>query len=157
MIQSGIFDSTNMNIKKIANIVLLFLVKRLIEITGIIILSIGVLLFASLITYSPEDPNFIFPENTQIKNLLGFQGSYISDLFFQSIGLIAYLVPVTYIITGFNIFRSKNFFLFIENTFYIILYSILGSLFFTFFYKDAFSLYINGNGGFVGNYFDQIF
>ena len=157
MIQSGIFDSTNMNIKKIANIVLLFLVKRLIEITGIIILSIGVLLFASLITYSPEDPNFIFPENTQIKNLLGFQGSYISDLFFQSIGLIAYLVPVTYIITGFNIFRSKNFFLFIENTFYIILYSILGSLFFTFFYKDAFSLYINGNGGFVGNYLDQTF
>ena len=33
--------------------------------------------------------------NTEIKNYLGFYGSYTSDLFFQSIGLIAYLVPLT--------------------------------------------------------------
>ena len=65
--------------------------KRLIEISGIIIGIIGVLLFLALISYSPEDPNFIFPENLEIKNYLGFQGSYTSDLFLQSIGLIAFL------------------------------------------------------------------
>ena len=80
----------------------------------------GIFTFISLTTYSPEDPNFIFPENTKIKNLLGFQGSYISDLFFQSIGLIAYLIPVTFFFTGINIFRTKDFFLLIENTFYIL-------------------------------------
>ena len=31
------------------------------------------------------------------------------------------------------------------------------ALFFSFFYADAFTLYINGNGGFVGNYFNQTF
>ena len=109
-----------MNIKKIANIALEFTINRLMEILGIIILILGILLFTSLISYSPEDPNFIFPENTEIKNILGFQGSYISDLFFQSIGLIAYLIPITFFFTGINIFRTKDFFLLIENTFYII-------------------------------------
>ena len=89
-----------MNIKKIANIALEFTINRLIEILGITILFIGVLLFAALISYSPEDPNFIFPENSEIKNILGFQGSYISDLFFQSIGFIAYLIPVTFFFTS---------------------------------------------------------
>ena len=110
-----------------------------------------------LVSYSPNDPNYIFPENTEIKNWLGFQGSYISDLFFQSIGLIAFLIPITYIITGVNIFRKKEIFLIIENSFFIILYSLIGSLFFSFFYKDAFTLYINGNGGFVGTYLNDLF
>ena len=37
MIQSGKFDSSNMDIKKLANSVLIFIIKRLIEIFGIII------------------------------------------------------------------------------------------------------------------------
>ena len=103
MIQSDIFDSINMNIKKITNSILLFVVKRLVEIFGILILISGILLLISLISYSPEDPNFIFPENTDIKNILGFRGSYVSDLFFQSIGLISYLFSITLIFTGLNI------------------------------------------------------
>ena len=155
MIQSDKFDSPKMNIKKIVNITLVFLVKRLIEILGIIILSIGLFLLISLISYSPSDPNFIFPDNTQIKNIFGFRGSYISDLFFQSLGLISYLIPFTLFFSGINIFIKKDFFLIIENIFYSIIYSILGSLFFSHYYKDTFVLYINGNGGFVGNYLDQ--
>ena len=81
-----------MNIKKFVNITLLFIAKRVTEIFGFLVLSAGIFLFVSLFSYSPEDPNFIFPENTEIRNLLGFRGSYISDIFFQSIGLIAYLV-----------------------------------------------------------------
>jgi len=112
---------------------------------------------AALLTYSPEDPNFIFPDNTEIKNILGFNGSFISDLFFQSIGLISYLICLTLIITGVNIFRTKEFILIIENIFFTIIYSIFGTLFLSHFYLNAFTLYINGNGGFVGNYFDQTF
>ena len=37
MIQSGKFDSSKMNIKKIANTALEFTIKRLIEILGILI------------------------------------------------------------------------------------------------------------------------
>ena len=146
-----------MDIKKTANLLLNFTLKRLAEISGIIIFSGGILLFISLFSYSPEDPNFIFPKDTKIKNLLGFQGSFISDLFFQSFGFVAYLISFTFIFTGLNIFRLKEFFLLIENTFIAILYTIIATLFLSYFYSDAFTLYINGNGGFVGNYFNQTF
>jgi S-DNA-T family DNA segregation ATPase FtsK/SpoIIIE len=129
----------------------------LIEILAVGILVIGLLLLVALIFYSPNDPNFIFSEGTKIKNLLGFQGSYISDLFFQSIGLASYLIPITFIFTGINIFKSKELFLVINNIFFSVLYSIFGSLFFSFFYQNSFTLYINGNGGFVGNYLSQSF
>ena len=146
-----------MNIKKTANLLLNFAIKRLAEIFGITIFAAGLILLIALTTYSPEDPNFIFPNNTEIKNLLGFKGSFVSDLFFQSIGLIAYLVSFTFILTGINIFRIKEFFLIIENTFFATLYIVFGTLFLTHFYSKGFTLYINGNGGFIGNYLDQTF
>ena len=146
-----------MNIKKTADLLLNFVIKRLAEIFGVLISLAGVTLFIALITYSPNDPNFIFPENTEIENLMGFQGSFISDLFFQSVGLIAYLIPFTLIITGINILRSKDFFLFIENNFFTILYLTLGALFLDYYYSDTYYLYINGNSGFVGAYLNQTF
>ena len=146
-----------MNIKKIASTTLQFLINRLIEIIGATTALLGILLLAALVSYSPSDPNFIFPDNTKIKNILGVQGSYISDLFFQSIGIIAYLLSFTYLVTGINIFRNKNLFIIIENTFFSIIYCIFGSIFFDFFYKNTFELHINGNGGFIGQYLNQTF
>ena len=146
-----------MNIKKTANLLLIFAIKRLAEIFGILISLAGVILFLALITYSPNDPNFIFSHHNKIENLMGYQGSFISDLFFQSFGLIAYLIPFTFMITGINIFRSKDFFLFIENNFFTILYLIFGTLFFGYYYSGTYSLYINGNSGFVGEYLNKSF
>ena len=97
-----------MNIKKITNTVLQFSINRMIEILGIFVAVIGILLLIALVSYSPNDPNFIFPQNTQISNVLGFQGSYISDLFLQSIGIISYLLSVTLVITGINVFIKKD-------------------------------------------------
>ena len=84
-----------MDIKKTASLLINFTIKRLAEIFGILIFVAGLLLFLSLLTYSPQDPNFIFPENTEIKNILGFEGSFVADLFFQSIGLISYMFSIT--------------------------------------------------------------
>ena len=95
-----------MDIKKTANLLINFAIRRLSEIFGIIIFVAGILLLLALLSYSPEDPNFIFPDNTEIKNILGFNGSFISDLFFQSIGMISYLICLTLIISGINIFRT---------------------------------------------------
>ena len=157
MIQRYIFDSPAMDIKKLGNSILIFITKRLIEISGIIITILGVFLFLALISHSPEDPNFIFPENLEIKNFLGFQGSYTSDLFFQSVGLISFLIPITFTLTGISIFRKKEILFFLENLFFIIVYCIVGSLFFSYFYSDSFDLYINGNGGFIGKYLNGTF
>ena len=146
-----------MNIKKTANLFINFTIKRLAEIFGLTIFIAGILILLALFTYSPEDPNFIFPENTKIKNILGFRGSFVSDLFFQSLGLISYLISLSLIITGVNIVREKKFFLIIENLFFVVIYSVIGTLFLDHFYSDAFTFYINGNGGFVGIYLNQTF
>ena len=146
-----------MDIKKTATLFVNFTLKRLAEILGSVVFGLGILLMLALLTYSPNDPNFIFPDNTEIKNILGFKGGFISDLFFQSIGLISYLFSFTLIITGINIFKTKEFFLLIENIFFTIIYSLLGALFLSYYYSDNFVLYINGSGGFVGSYLNQTF
>ncbi len=134
-----------------------FCIKRLAELIGLCLVAISILLFISLLSYSPEDPNFIFPEKTIINNLIGPKGSYVSDLFFQSFGLISILIPITYFFTGINIIISKTFLIIIENTFFIILYTFIGCLFFTAFHEKSFWLTINGNNGFLGNLFEENF
>jgi len=146
-----------MKLKILANTALSFVVNRVIEIVGVAIVVTSVLLLASLITFSPDDPNFIFPNDTKIKNILGFRGSFTADIFFQSFGLIVVLIPFSLIASGVNIIVNKKIFLIIESFFYTILYSLVGSLFFSFFYPIAFKLYINGNGGFIGKYLETTF
>ena len=146
-----------MNIKNLMKKSLDFTIKRVAEIVGIIFILISVLLLISLLSYSSEDPNFIFTENTEIKNLLGYRGSYISDLFFQSVGLVSFLISFTIFFTGINLIKNKHFLVIIENIFFTILYSILGSVFLTTFFVDSFFLSINGNGGFVGIFFQNTF
>jgi len=125
---------------------------KIIEAIGIGIIILGLLFFLSLISYSPNDPNFIFSENKEIKNLLGFKGSLVSDFFFQAIGLVSFLIPLSIVITGVNVFFSKKILILFENLFFIVLYSIVGSLYLSLFYKESFFLSIGGNGGFIGNY-----
>ncbi len=128
-----------------------FIIKRLAELVGIFLVLASILLFISLISYSPEDPNFIFPENQEIRNLLGFRGSFIADIFFQSIGLISLLIPISLLFTGISITINKKFIIIIENIFFIILYIIVATFFFGIFHKETYWLIISGNNGFVGD------
>ena len=146
-----------MEIKKIAKNSFDFVINRLIELLGLCVATLGLLLLISLISYSPEDPNFIFSGEKEIKNILGFRGSVISDFFFQSIGLISILVAVTVFITGINIIKNKKTIILIENLFFTILYCLCGSLFLTFYYAESFWLSINGNGGFIGKFLKSSF
>ena len=146
-----------MNIKDLSIKTLDFTIKRIAEIIGIFLICLSILLFLSLLTYSPEDPNFMFNENIEIRNILGFRGSYSSDLFFQSVGLISFLISFTVFFTGINLIKNKNFLIILENFFYIIIYTIIGSFFLTSFYPNNFWLHVNGSGGFVGIFFQNTF
>ncbi len=158
MIQSYKFDSfIIMEIKTLTNNIINFTIRRFIELLGIFISILGLLLLVSLLSYSPEDPNFIFPDNQKIENFLGLKGSIVSDLFYQSVGLISILISISLFLTGTNIVRSKKIFLFIENLFYTVSYAVLGSLFFSLYYPKSFWLSINGNGGFVGEFLISTF
>ena len=146
-----------MKIFKIAEKVSNFLIQRFIELFGLLLMLVSIFLLISLLSYAPEDPNFIFPGNTEIKNFFGFRGSLISDLFFQSLGLISILICFSFFITGIHIVRKKNLFLILENTFFVIIYSVLASLFFNVYYPNSFWLAINGNGGFIGEILNKTF
>ena len=146
-----------MKIKNLVDNTTSFLFKRLSELIGLSILCLSILLLVSLISYSPEDPNFIFPENTEIKNLLGAKGSYASDILYQSIGLISLLIPISFFFISLSIIIDKKILYIIESLFFIILYSITGTLFFTVFHTETYWLSINGNNGFIGNLFIESF
>ena len=146
-----------MEIKKIVQNALNFGINRFIELISLAIATIGILLLISLLSYSPEDPNFIFPQNTDIKNFLGFRGSFVSDLFFQTFGIVSTLVPFSIIFLGINFFLIKKILYIIKTLFYTTFYLFFGSLFFTFFYPNSFKLSINGNGGFTGQYLNKTF
>ena len=76
-----------------------FIKNRLIELLGFVLMLISIFLLASIVSYSPSDPNFIYtPENTEIKNVGGFYGSVISDFLLQSLGLISIFLVFNFFI-----------------------------------------------------------
>ena len=118
-----------------------FIKKRLIELCGILLCLFSLFIFSSIITYSPDDPNFIYSsENTQIKNIGGFYGSVISDFLLQSIGLISILFAINFFYWGFKIILEKIINNFITKTFFLLIYIIFGTLFLTSSYNDSFWL-----------------
>ena len=86
-----------MNLKDILLNTTNIIFNKIIQIFGVAIIACGILFLLSLITYSPDDPNFIFSQNREINNLLGFKGSFISDFFFQAVGLVSFLIPLTFV------------------------------------------------------------
>ena len=129
-----------------------FFKNRIIETVGLLIVISSIILLLSLSTYSPEDPNFVYSENTNIKNLFGFYGSFVSDLFLQSIGLISFPFCLTVFITGILIIKSKKLEYILKNLFYSIIYIFFGSTAISIYENDSFWLILNGNGGFVGRH-----
>ena len=99
-----------------------FVILRITELVSLILILVSIAIFLALISYSPNDPNFIVNSSDIIKNFLGLRGSIVSDFLFQSVGLISYLIPFTLFFSGTNIFINKKYILFIDNLFFCVLY-----------------------------------
>jgi len=134
-----------------------FLIKRVTELISLILMISSFSILISLITYSPNDPNFIIDNTSEIQNFLGYRGSVVSDFLFQSVGLVAYLVPFTLFFSSLNMLIYKKQIVLIDSLFFCILYIVFGSLFLSYFNDQSFFLVINGNGGFVGSFVKNTF
>ena len=79
------------------------------EILGILLLSLGILIFISLATYDPHEQ----PDNItfgKVNNRLGFVGAYISNFLIQFvIGYPSFVFPIIIFIAGWNLLRSNPF------------------------------------------------
>ena len=150
-------DSKKMIIKSYLEKSLVFLTKRLTELIGLFLMITAILLMISLVSYSPDDPNFIFPDNINISNILGSKGSFTADIFFQSLGLISILIPISIFFLGLNVLIKKEFLIIVENIFFIIIYSLIGCLFFSLYHTETYWLTTNGTNGFIGDIFRDSF
>jgi len=129
-----------------------FIKNRLIELLGILLIFVSIFLLASIVSYSPSDPNFIYtPEHTEIKNVGGFYGSVISDFLLQSLGLIAIFLVFNFFYWGIKLTTQKTINNFITKIFFIFSYIVFGTTVLNILYNDSFWLIDNGNGGFVGS------
>ena len=134
-----------------------FLIRRITEFFGLIVIFFALSTLISLASYSPDDPNFIISHTNEIQNLMGYKGSIVSDFLFQSVGLIAFLIPITLFFSGVNILIYKRQIVFIDNLFFCIIYIIFGCLFLSYFKNESFLLTVNGNGGFIGLFLEDSF
>ena len=137
-----------------------FLKKRTFEFAGLVLISTGIALTISFITYSPADPSFIYGENTtSIQNFFGIYGSRISDLLLQSFGIVSFLIVVTLIAWGLRLILKKELKKIFIKFLFILVYIVSGSTFIHTKYNSSFWLIDNGNSGFVGekihNFFNQ--
>ena len=131
-----------------------FLKKRAFELLGLLLICTGISLSISFITYSPNDPSFIYSsEKNIIENFFGIYGSIASDFLLQSFGLISFLLLITIISWGLNLLIKKELDRILFKLFYVVLYLIFGCTFIYITFNNSFWLIDNGNSGFVGKIF----
>ena len=90
--------------------------RRVNEFVGLLVLTMGILLALSLVSFNPDDPSFNISHNPQFAakptNFVGIIGAYAADLFFQTWGYSSFLLPIFLGIYAFHWLASwpmKNF------------------------------------------------
>ena len=79
------------------------------EIKAIIILAIGMILFASLISFTPEDLSwFTSQPNVPANNLIRITGAYVAGVLFFILGYSAYTLVVFLLFWSWNKFSSRD-------------------------------------------------
>jgi len=78
-------------------------------IKGIIFFALGIILLASLISYTPQDiRRYTSHPNSPPKNLIGIFGAYLSCFVFFLIGYSGYLLALYFFFLGINKFRNRQ-------------------------------------------------
>ena len=78
--------------------------------TSILILSgITAVVLLALITYNPADPGlFHYDSNAVVQNKAGASGAYLADVLIGFFGYLAYLIPLSFMVSAFLLFRSDS-------------------------------------------------
>jgi DNA segregation ATPase FtsK/SpoIIIE, S-DNA-T family len=118
------------------------------EIVAVVVLTLTVLLFLSLVTHSPTDPSLNTSSALKTQNWIGVVGAVLSDLLFQAIGTTAYFLPFLLGLIAWRIFRSESL--------YAPLSRIVGYFLFVFSASGLLSL-IGLRGGVLGVSLTQFF
>ncbi|MDA8822601.1 DNA translocase FtsK 4TM domain-containing protein [Candidatus Pelagibacter bacterium] len=128
-----------------------FIKKRTFEFLGLVLIFISIGLTIAFITYSPEDPSFVYGDrNFEIKNFFGVYGSSVADFLLQSFGLVSFLLLANFFFWGINLVIKREMKKIILKLFLVISYLTFGTIFIYLTFNNSFWLIDNGNSGFVG-------
>jgi DNA segregation ATPase FtsK/SpoIIIE, S-DNA-T family len=128
-----------------------FIKKRTFELLGLLLISISLMMLVAFITYSPNDPSFVYNEqNTIILNFFGIYGSIISDFLLQSFGILSFLILITLISWGVHLIKHKRIDSFVFKLLFLVLYLIFGCIYIYISFNHSWWLDPHGNSGFVG-------
>jgi S-DNA-T family DNA segregation ATPase FtsK/SpoIIIE len=80
------------------------------EIGGLVIIGGGIFLFLCLYSFHPHDPSFNLYQSapSQIHNLGGLVGAYLSDILWQAFGGTSFLLPLVLVAIGICIFANQK-------------------------------------------------
>ncbi|MGI4775816.1 MAG: DNA translocase FtsK [Janthinobacterium lividum] len=73
----------------------------------LIFLTSGLLIFASLLTYRPDDPSFNFATHRQPHNIFGYFGSHVADFLYQFFGFASFIFPLCCFIWSILILKRR--------------------------------------------------
>jgi DNA segregation ATPase FtsK/SpoIIIE, S-DNA-T family len=82
--------------------------KRLNEVIGFLLLSLGLVMLLSLVSYHTQDPSWDTAAESQPLNLIGYPGSYVADLLFQAFGATAFLFPLLMFLLAWKWIHSEG-------------------------------------------------
>lgn len=82
--------------------------RRINEIKGVVLVAVGLIVLASLVSFSPFDLSFYTSHpNIPPKNLISIFGAYFSGLLLFLFGWTSYLIPVFVLFLGVRLFRQQ--------------------------------------------------
>ena len=108
----------------------LFLVNRLLEISGVASILLSIFILISIISYSSFDPSILNLNNYEVKNIGGYIGANVSEILIQFFGYSSFLICIALTSWAYKLFFSKNLELFALNFLLLPISVYLLSLFF---------------------------
>jgi DNA segregation ATPase FtsK/SpoIIIE, S-DNA-T family len=82
--------------------------KRWNEVTGFLLLSSGLVILLSLVSYHAQDPSWNTASGSRPLNLIGYPGCYLADLLYQAFGAAALLIPLLTFLLAWRWIRSEE-------------------------------------------------
>ena len=93
----------------------LFIVNRLLEISGVTSILLSIFILVSLVSYSGFDPSIFNLNSYEVKNIGGYVGANISEVLIQFFGYSSILICIVLTSWAYKLFFSKNLELFALN------------------------------------------
>ena len=85
-----------------------FILNRLMELIGILLIFLSCLVFLSIWSFTPSDPNINNLTNLNPLNIAGQVGANISDLLIQLFGYVSYLISIIFISWSYRLIFQKS-------------------------------------------------